>query len=328
MNRLHQYLSRLALLCIGRPWLRWADSAQARRFSAPRRVAVRRLEARRVLSVSASLTAGVLDIVVQDDGANTSASLLSDRTGEFFVDADGDSVYDDGTSGGDPELRGLLSELTQVRVSGDAGVGAFYWVGKFGQAPLGSSGPIALAVSDVEQIDLDAAARLHGDVHLSASQSLRIGGRLEILGDLTAQTTADDGSIFSANAAVLIVSGNADFASQNIGLGTALRDRVSFGTLTFNSAGEVHIEEQQDANFFATQIVGSNSAGRLLLRSQGSIDDVAASPNHYRIGGMAAGRHLGNRDRAIRLVGDQFDGPFAAGNDRTILHQNVACLQP
>jgi hypothetical protein len=278
MNRLHQYLSRLAQLCIGRPWQKSAESEQATRPAEPRRVGIRRLEPRRVLSVSASLTAGVLEIVIQDDGSNTSASLLSDRTGEFFVDADGDSAYDDGTSGGDAELRGLLSELTQIRVTGDAGVGAFYWVGKFGQAPLGSSGAIALAVSGVEQIDLDAAAQLQGDVHLSASQSLRIGGRLEIVGDLTAQTTEGDGSIFSANASVLIVSGNADFASQNISLGTALRDRVSFGTLTFNSAGEVRIDEQQDASPFATQIIGSNSAARLLMHSQGSIE-VQADAN-------------------------------------------------
>ncbi|MEZ6078691.1 MAG: hypothetical protein R3C56_24355 [Pirellulaceae bacterium] len=65
----------------------------------PPPISFRRLEPRRVLSVNAAFAAGVLDIVIQDDGGTTDASLLSDDGVHFFVDADGDQSYDDGSSG-------------------------------------------------------------------------------------------------------------------------------------------------------------------------------------------------------------------------------------
>ena len=100
----------------------------------------RRLEPRRVLSVNASLNAGVLDISILSNDANTTATLQQASPTEFFVDANGDRTYDDGSDINKPaELRGLLADLHQNNVVGDGGNGtAFFWRDKFSSGILNS----------------------------------------------------------------------------------------------------------------------------------------------------------------------------------------------
>ncbi|MCA9133005.1 MAG: hypothetical protein KDA45_07610, partial [Planctomycetales bacterium] len=229
------------------------------------------LEPRRVLSVNAAFAAGVLDITIQDDGGNTSAALLSDDGTHFFVDADGDQLYDDGTT--DPvELRGLLSELTRVNVLGDTGVGSFLWRDNFSTAPLAALTGDAVAISAVASVDLAATAQIEGNVSISAEQSLQIAGALTINGDWTADVLAPTGQLTGAANASLSVSGQATLTAHDVTLGTATDDQVDFGSLTIHSSGTVEIEEDSSVLDPGTRLIGDSFADSFRLTSQGSIE--------------------------------------------------------
>ncbi|MCC7338241.1 MAG: hypothetical protein IT422_24375, partial [Pirellulaceae bacterium] len=242
----------------------------------PPPISFRRLEPRRVLSVNAAFAAGVLDIVIQDDGGTTDASLLSDDGVHFFVDADGDQSYDDGSTGAS-ELRGLLSELIQVHVVGDAGVGNFTWRNNFSTSPLGAPSGNAVDISQVENIELATDAEVAGNVSLSATQTIHLNGALSLHGDLSAQTTSPTGQITNDTAGSLDVVGHADLNAHTIDLGNQVGDHLSLNSLTITSDGSVNISEDGSATDVATQLTGTNTAHSLHLSNNGSITLVSGA---------------------------------------------------
>ena len=272
-SALARFLGRCAGIChIGRLWPdRRTNSLQV----APRpAIAFRALEPRRVLSVNAAFAAGVLDVVIADDGGSTDATLMSDDETHFFVDADGDQTYDDGSSGAS-ELRGLLSELTRINVVGDAGLGSFFWRDNFSSAALSNPSGDVVHVAHVATVDLAATAAIEGHVSLAASQSIHLGGALAIDGDLSAQVVTSGGAptgvISSAPDGSLDVTGHAALQATEIDIGNQASDHLALGALTITSNGSVEIHEDGSSTDPDTLLVGSNSAASLRIVSDGSI---------------------------------------------------------
>ncbi len=239
-------------------------------------VSVRSLEPRRVLSVNAAFAAGVLDIVIQDDGGSTDAALLNADGTHFFVDTNGDNTYDDG-SAGPAELRGLLSQLTHINVTGDNGVGNFFWRDNFSSAVLHASSGNAIEISNLQAAQLAATAEVDGNVSISVSESITLGGSLGIRGNLSAVATSDFGTINGTAGESLNVSGNAHFNANSINLGGAASQQIALGSLTVNSSGSVDITEAGTALDPDTLLVGNNSAGLLRLTSGGNISLAPAA---------------------------------------------------
>ncbi len=263
--------------------LRWMASAFTTypidrispRSSAPP-ITICGLEARRVLSVSATFVSGVLDIVIQNDGDNTDASLLAVGTDDFFVDANGDQTYDDGTHG-PAELRGLMADLTQVNVTGDAGQGGFFWRDNFAAAMLKATAGDTVHITQVNTASIAASVMIDGDVDISARQQVEFGGSIDITGNLTAATLSPPGLITNSADANLNVDGNAGFQSHDIRLGNQPDDQLTFGSVTINSTGTAEVEEDSSTVNDGSVIVGSNSVDMLTLRSAGDIDVTASS---------------------------------------------------
>ena len=221
-----------------------------------------KLEPRRVLSVNAGFAAGVLDIAVQDDGGNVAASLISDAPGEFFVDANGDQQFDDGSLG-TAELRGLIADLVQINVLGDSGVGSFLWSGNFQSADLTvTNGQPAVTVDQVQAIHLDAQFATSGNVDLLASGDILIAGEIEVTGRFDAEAPI----ISNGSNSVLNVSGNGAFQANMLSLGNQLNDEVNFGTLTLNGTSVATIEEDS-----ATILAQATTLGGLELQSRGTL---------------------------------------------------------
>ena len=195
----------------------------------------RRLESRRVLSVTAVFGGGVLDITIANDGSGTDAGLLTTGA-NFFVDADGDQTFDVG------ETTDLMSNLKQINVNGDAGVGSFLWRGDFSSAG-GVGGMNGLAVQNVNTAVIDTTAILKLNADIAAASSVSFGTSLTVNGDLTTQASGAGGLISNAANATLVVDGNASFTAQTITLGSAANDNMQFGSLTFNSTGSVSVVE-------------------------------------------------------------------------------------
>ncbi len=233
-------------------------------------ISFRCLEPRRVLSVNAVFAAGVLDIAITNDGGNVNASLLSDDGTDFFVDANSNGTFDDGTV--NPlELRGLLADLTRINVLGDAGVGTFFWGDNFSAAALSPPGGNVLSIAQVFSTELAATANVTGNVSVDAEQSIQLGGALSITGDLIASTNLPAGSITTSATGSLVVSGHADLTSANITLGTAGGDHLALGSLTVNSTGSVDIAEDGSLADPNTLLVGSSTAASANIVSNGSI---------------------------------------------------------
>jgi hypothetical protein len=228
------------------------------------------LEPRRVLSVNAVFAAGVLDIAIQDDGGNVHAALLSDDGTHFFVDADGDLTYDDGTT--DPlELRGLLSDLTRVNVLGDGGIGTFLWRDNFATAALTGPGATVVDISQVFAANLSATANIDGSAVVSAEQSIQLGGLLSITEDLTASTTQPTGTISGIAGGELEVGGHTTLAAHNISLGNAAGDHLSLNSLTVQATGTVSISEDGSLSDTVSLITGANTASSFQFSNEGSI---------------------------------------------------------
>ncbi len=245
-----------------------SHSTQAARFKlAPPPISFRRLEPRRVLSVNATFAAGVLNIEILAAEGSTDASLMSDGSTHFFVDANGNQTYDAGAG----ELQGLLAQLNQVQVVGDAGIGNFSWRSDFSLSPLGAPSGNAVEVSQVANIDLSATASVAGNVSLSAAQSIQLGGELAIQGDLNAQTASPSGQIANIAGGSLEVAGHTDLSAHAIDLGNQAGDQLSLNSLTITSDGAVDISEDGSATDIATQLTGANTANLLHLSNNGSI---------------------------------------------------------
>jgi hypothetical protein len=82
------------------------------------------------------------------------------------------------------------------------------------------------------------------------------------------------GAIINADGAKLTVADNAAFSGTSITLGdkTSPADSINFGSLTFNSAGAVVVEEDSP-----TSLTGSSKAGSLILKSAASITNTDAA---------------------------------------------------
>ena len=183
-----------------KPKVRRSELIQAMRGGA-----FRRLEPRRVLSVNATLNAGVLDINILSDDADTTASLQSASATEFFVDANNNNAHDA------TELRALFTDLQQINVVGDGGNTAFFWRDNFSTALLNAANANnhVVSVSNVNSFESSATATIDGNASLSAVQSLKLDGDLSIAGTLNANASNVIGTIETSANGVLNVDGAA-----------------------------------------------------------------------------------------------------------------------
>ena len=221
----------------------------------------RRLESRRVLSVTAVFGGGVLDITIANDGLGTDAALLTTGA-NFFVDADGSNTLNGA------EVSGLMSSLHQINVNGAAGVGSFLWRGDFSSAG-GIGGLNGLAVQNVDTAVIDTTAVLKLNADIAAASSVSFRTSLAVNGDLTTQASGAGGLISNAANALLIVDGNAHFTATTITLGSAANDSMQFGSLTFNSTGGVSVVEDG-----SSVLVGASSVGSLSISATGANADI------------------------------------------------------
>ena len=110
-----------------------------------------------------------------------------------------------------------------------------------------------------------------GAVNLRVS-TLSTSGSLS-LGNISAASltaTNDNGQILDTSTAITITN-NASFTGTAVTVGGA-GATTNFGSVTFNSAGAVSIQEDS-----ATGLAGANTAGSLSLTSTGDITDASAS---------------------------------------------------
>ncbi|MGY8771179.1 MAG: hypothetical protein ACKVH8_22430, partial [Pirellulales bacterium] len=114
-----------------------------------------------------------------------------------------------------------------------------------------------------------------------AGQLMTESGLVEItdindvaLGDITAASLVvlADGAITDETTADIIVSGAAAFNGTSILIDGDAGTMTDFGTLNFNSAGDVTIQEDSD-----TLLTGINTADNLTIHSTGSITDTAGT---------------------------------------------------
>ncbi|PQO47187.1 beta strand repeat-containing protein [Blastopirellula marina] len=117
---------------------------------------------------------------------------------------------------------------------------------KFGALIFNSAGAVAISEDD--------ATDLNG---MSQADTLV----LKSLGAITNQANAE-----------LDVTGNASFSGTSIVLGNQAGDLLTFGRLTFNSAGSVSIAEDE-----ATELSGTSQADSLVLSSTGAITNAASA---------------------------------------------------
>ena len=149
-----------------------------------------------------------------------------------------------------------------------------------------------LAVTNVATFDAGAnpitLGNDAGNVFLVSSLTLKSGGAVFIQGAddtvLTGINSAASLTLISAGSITDVaevgqagtfttVTGNASFTTINpntfIRLGDTAADVVRFGSVTFNSPGDVSITEDD-----ATQMTGSNTANNLVITSSGAITDA------------------------------------------------------
>ena len=196
----------------------------------------RRLEPRRVLSVNATLNAGVLDISILSNDADTTASLQSASATEFFVDANNNNAHDGS------ELRALFSELNQINVVGDGNNTAFFWRDNFAAALLNSanSNNDVVSVNNVNTFESTATAVIDGNASLSVVQSMKLDGDLTINGALNASASNTSGTIESSAAAQLNVGGAAQLSAQTVNLNGTVGSNA-FDDFSINTTGDATI---------------------------------------------------------------------------------------
>ena len=214
----------------------------------------RRLEPRRVLSVNATLNAGVLDISILSNDADTTASLQSASATEFFVDANNNNAHDGS------ELRALFSELNQINVVGDGNSTAFFWRDNFAAALLNSANANndVVSVNNVNTFESTATAIIDGNASFSVAQSMKLDGDLTINGALNASASNTSGTIESSAAAQLNVGGAAQLSAQTVNLN---------GTVGNNAFDDFSINTTGDAT-----ITGTIDASNFVVKSGGQID--------------------------------------------------------
>ncbi len=237
----------------------------------------RRLEPRRVLSVNATLNAGVLDISILSNDADTTAVLKSASDTEFFVDGNSNDMHDGS------ELRALFAELNQINVSGDGNSTAFFWRDNFATASLnlpGASGSV-VNVSNVNSFESSATATIDGNASIAANESVKFGGDLNIAGDLTANASNATSTLSTLGNAKLEVSGTTQFSANEIELAGATGN-INFADLTIKSTAGTTISgaitgENVDINcngFVDVKVSGSIDATTLIIDSTGSNSDI------------------------------------------------------
>ncbi len=220
-------------------------------------------------------SAGVVTIQEDSDtfltGSNTANSLglittgaITDSTGMSLIVTD-DSLM---TATGAITLNDTATDV--MRVDGNAAFsGTAITLGSAGTANFGSltfnSGGAVIVQEDSDtalngtstanSLDLTTS----GAITDSTGMSLAVldGSSMTATGAITLNDTASD---------VLNIGGNAAFNGTAISLGSA--GAANFGSLTFNSAGAVTIQEDSDM-----VLNGSSTADRLALTSAGALTD-------------------------------------------------------
>ncbi|MCY2977146.1 MAG: hypothetical protein NTU79_00585, partial [Planctomycetota bacterium] len=207
-----------------------------------------RLEPRRVLTVAADFVqaSGLLTVTITG-GGNENASLLIDQaSGNFFLDADGDQVFDvDPQTPANSEKSGSLGDLRRIVVNGEVvngtAVGSFLWRGDFREANEAQNGPIlqSVSVQTVSSATIEATANVIGSTNVSSQLSTLISGTLSSGGGFNSAVTGANGD--------LQVNGTIAAANGNITLSAA--DSILFGasgSATITGNGNVSITANTD----------------------------------------------------------------------------------
>lgn len=191
--------------------------------------------------------------------------------------------------GGVTALNGVSATAGNINISSTGGIAVGETITSTGTVTLnGGTGAISTPTAGVDVVatDLFATATTGidldtdvvnvtltntgaGNVVIDEANALNIAGLNVANGSATINAT---GALSNSAAAILTVSGNASFAGTTIALGDQAGDNLSFGSLTFNSAGAVIIDLNN-----ATALSGASTADSLLFNSTGAINNLAGA---------------------------------------------------
>ncbi len=191
--------------------------------------------------------------------------------------------------GGVSAVNGVSATAGNINISSTGGISVGEPITSIGTVTLnGGTGAITtptaavdvvapdLIVTAATGIDLDTDVTNvtltntgAGNVVIDEINALNIAGLNVANGSATLSAA---GALGNSAAATLLVSGNASFAGSTIALGNQAGDNLSFGSLTFNSAGAVIIDLNN-----ATALSGTSTADTLLFNSTGAINNLAGA---------------------------------------------------
>ena len=224
-------------------------------------------------------SAGAVD--VQEDsntlltGTNTAGGLTLSSTGAI-TDAAGTSLVVTGASTMTATNAITLNDTASdvLTVTGNASFnGSAIIIGALGTTNFGS-----LTVNSAGAVNVheDSATLLTGTntaggLTLSSTGAITdaTGTSLVVTGAST-MTATNAITLNDTASDVLTVTGNAAFNGSAITIGAL--GTTNFGSLTFNSAGAVNVQEDS-----ATLLTGTNTAGGLILSSTGAITDATGT---------------------------------------------------
>ncbi|MCP4171520.1 MAG: hypothetical protein GY758_12185 [Fuerstiella sp.] len=119
-------------------------------------------------------------------------------------------------------------------------------------------GVINLTGADFDTLSVDGIS-----LDVTDNDDLELGD-LSLTGTLTVTAGGD---ITDADGATMDVGGNASFTGANIALGGGANDELHFGSLQFNSSGDIGITETDSMH-----LVGNSTAANANLQATGDID--------------------------------------------------------
>ncbi|MCG8433580.1 MAG: hypothetical protein MJA83_06090, partial [Gammaproteobacteria bacterium] len=142
-----------------------------------------------------------------------------------------------------------------------------------------TSGDIFISEADNVTIDAATANSAGDEIDISST-----GGNIIVGGAISANAVNGDVTLNAAGTLTntggsITAGGNADLTGSSIDIGVGSAGTFNFGSLTFNSAGTVAIQENS-----AMDIAGANTATGLTLVSSGAITDTGT----MTIGGTAS----------------------------------------
>lgn len=239
-----------------------------------------------------NVTAGAL-VASAATGVGTFADPLETTVAALEAAGGSGGVFISNTGalviGGVSSVNGVSATAGNINISSTGGLAVGELITSTGTVTLnGGTGAISTPTAGVDVVATDLFATAStgidldtnvtnvtltntgaGNVVIDEANALNIVGLNVANGSATINAT---GALSNSAAAIVTVSGNASFAGSTIALGDQAGDNLSFGSLTFNSAGAVIIDLNN-----ATALSGASTGDSLLFNSTGAITNLAGA---------------------------------------------------